>query len=150
MTSNPDDLKRLQTNLAVIRKIAGWSAEKLGRKIGVTKQTISNLENHKTPLSLTQYIAIRSVLDYEVAQNPGNTLLPAIIKLLLDDRGRDEFDANERRDVDEAVETLAAASSGGLGLKSLSSLATKLLGGVAAATATGVALSWLSEVFDDD
>ena len=61
------DIERLQDNLALIRKAGGWSAEEFGDMIGVTKQTISNLENKKTPLSKTQYIAIRAVLDYEIA-----------------------------------------------------------------------------------
>ncbi len=43
-------IKRLQDNLSSIRKIAGWSAEVFGEKLGVTKQTISNLENQKTPM----------------------------------------------------------------------------------------------------
>ena len=59
-------INRLQENLSSIRKIAGWTAEVLGNKIGVTKQTISNLENNKTPMNFTQYIAIRSVLDAEI------------------------------------------------------------------------------------
>jgi len=54
-------IKRLQQNLSSIRKIAGWTAEVLGEKIGVTKQTISNLENRKSAMNFTQYIAIRSV-----------------------------------------------------------------------------------------
>lgn len=52
--------------LSSIRKIAGWTAATLGDKIGVTKQTISNLENQKSPMTFTQYIAIRAVLDAEV------------------------------------------------------------------------------------
>ena len=38
-------INRLQKNLSSIRKIAGWTAEVLGNKIGVTKQTISNLDS---------------------------------------------------------------------------------------------------------
>ena len=37
-------IERLQDNLYVIRRMAGWTAEDLGDKIGVTKQTIRNLE----------------------------------------------------------------------------------------------------------
>ena len=65
-------INRLQKNLSSIRKIAGWTAEVLGNKIGVTKQTISNLENKKTPMNFTQYIAIRSGLDAEIEQNKEN------------------------------------------------------------------------------
>ena len=77
-------VRLLQQNLCSIRKIAGWTAEQLGEKIGVTKQTISNLENSKTPMNLTQYIAIRSILDYEIESNKENTVLPQVISILVD------------------------------------------------------------------
>lgn len=77
-------INRLQQNLSSIRKIAGWSAETLGNKIGVTKQTISNLENKKTPMTFTQYIAIRAVLDAETETNKDNEALPKVISILLD------------------------------------------------------------------
>ena len=85
-------IRRLQDNLASIRKIAGWTAEQLGEKIGVTKQTISNLENNKSPMNLTQYIAIRSVLDHEIQSNPENTVLPEVVAILLDN---DDIDENK-------------------------------------------------------
>ena len=44
----------LQDNLSSVRKIAGWTTEEFGDKIGVTKQTISNLENKKTAMTRTQ------------------------------------------------------------------------------------------------
>ena len=48
-------INKLQENLASIRKIAGWTSEILGTKIGVTKQTISNLENRKTTMNFTGF-----------------------------------------------------------------------------------------------
>ena len=69
MALESNDIKKLQVNLSSIRKIAGWTAQDLGKKIGVTKQTISNLENQKTEMTVTQYIAIRTVLDYEIENN---------------------------------------------------------------------------------
>ena len=62
MNNNPPQIQYLQENLQSIRKIAKWTAEDLGKKIGVTKQTISNLENNRTRMNLTQYIAILTVL----------------------------------------------------------------------------------------
>jgi len=55
-------IRKLQQNLSAIRKIAGWTAKVLGHKISVTKQTISNLENQKTWMNFTQYIAISSII----------------------------------------------------------------------------------------
>ena len=84
------EFERLQDNLALIRKAGGWSAEEFGDMIGVTKQTISNLENKKTPLSKTQYIAIRAVLDYEIAERAehgDDTVLASTVNLCLNSEG---------------------------------------------------------------
>lgn len=84
------EVERLQDNLALIRKAGGWSAEEFGDMIGVTKQTISNLENKKTPLSKTQYIAIRAVLDYEIAERAehgDDTVLASTVNLCLNSEG---------------------------------------------------------------
>lgn len=78
-------IERLQDNLLTIRKIVGWTTEDLGKRIGVTKQTISNLENKKTKMTLTQYIAIRSVLDYELQVNQNQDSLIQIVSILLDE-----------------------------------------------------------------
>ena len=104
-------IKRLQQNLSPIRKIAGWTAEVLGDKIGVTKQTISNLENNKTPMNFTQYIAIRSVLDYEITNNKENEVLPKVVALLLD--SEDELDEADYSKVQDIVGTVAATAAGG-------------------------------------
>lgn len=66
----------MQSNLKLIRQIAGWTAEQLGEKIGVSKQTISNLENMRTSMSLTRHIAIKTILDYEIETNKENIVLP--------------------------------------------------------------------------
>lgn len=104
-------IKRLQQNLSSIRKIAGWTAEVLGEKIGVTKQTISNLENNKSIMNFPQYIAIRSVLDAEIANNTENELLPKIVAILLD--SEDELDEDDYSKVQDVVETVAATAAGG-------------------------------------
>jgi hypothetical protein len=75
------DITKLQNNLLLIRNAGGWTAEEFGDKLGVTKQTISNLENKKTEMTKIQYIAIRAVLDYEMEQNPNNELLRSAINL---------------------------------------------------------------------
>lgn len=58
-----------RANLLFIRKLLGLRTEELARKVGVTKQTINNLESgRKKPMSIPQYIAIRTVIDYQVKQ----------------------------------------------------------------------------------
>ena len=54
-------IKFLQDNLATLRKISGWTMQELGDKIGVTKQTISNLEKHKNKMSKLQAIGLAHV-----------------------------------------------------------------------------------------
>ena len=117
-------ISKLQSNLASIRKIAGWTAEVLGNKIGVTKQTISNLENNKTTMNFTQYIAIRSVLDAEIAQNTENKVLPQVIAILLD--SNDEVDNEEYEEIQKSVETLSAVANGGVKGAALLSALTAL------------------------
>lgn len=78
-----EEIDRLQDSLLLIREAGGWSAEEFGDMIGVTKQTIRNIENKKTAMSKTQYIAIRSVLDYELEERKDDTLLASTINLCL-------------------------------------------------------------------
>jgi transcriptional regulator with XRE-family HTH domain len=142
----------LQKNLSSIRKIAGWTSEKLGERIGVTKQTISNLENGKTPMTLTQYIAIRSILDFEIQSNKENTVLPQIIEILLN---RDEeYTEEEREKISENVKALAATAAGGIGGAALARVSAGLIGGVLGASVIaigGIVASsiWLSKILND-
>ncbi|MCI7791889.1 MAG: helix-turn-helix transcriptional regulator [Lachnospiraceae bacterium] len=75
------EIERLQDNLLLIRRAAGWTAEEFGDRIGVTRQTINNLEAKRNKLNKTQYIAMRAVLDAEMMESPEDT---EILKCLLD------------------------------------------------------------------
>ena len=77
------DITKLQNNLLLIRNAGGWTAEVFGDMIGVTKQTISNLENKKTEMTKTQYIAIRAVLDYEMEESSNKDILRSAVNLAL-------------------------------------------------------------------
>ena len=76
-----EEIIRMQKNLLLIRRAVGWTAEEFGEKIGVTRQTINNIESGRNKLTKTQYIAMRSVLDAEMVQNPEDT---EMLKVLLD------------------------------------------------------------------
>jgi transcriptional regulator with XRE-family HTH domain len=142
-------IQLLQQNLCSIRKIAGWTAEQLGEKIGVTKQTISNLENSKTPMSLTQYIAIRSILDYEIESNKDNTILYPVINILVD-KGA-ELEEENYSEIVEKVDIVAASASNGktgaplaktfTSLFTASFISTLIAGAAVAGTA-----SWLKKI----
>lgn len=81
-----EEITRLQDHLPLIRMAVGWTAEELGERIGVTRQTISNIENGRNKLTKTQYIAIRSVLDAEMAQSPeeDSGMLRLLLEVLVD------------------------------------------------------------------
>lgn len=63
-------INSMQSSLKVVRQICGWSAQELGEYIGVTRQTINNIENQKTSMSATQYVALCAVLDKKVKEEP--------------------------------------------------------------------------------
>ena len=128
------EIKKLQRNLSSLRKLAGWTAEELGKKVGVTKQTVSNLENKRTSMSKIQYIAIRTILDYEAKSNEN---LARALHLVLDDKDStaDEHIANE-----EKVKTAAAATAAGVSSTAL----VTILG--AASIVLG---AWLAAIMDD-
>ena len=65
--SEMNEIERLQKYLLLVRRTVGWSAEEFGERIGVTRQTINNIEAGRNKLTKTQYIAMRSVLDAEIA-----------------------------------------------------------------------------------
>ncbi len=100
------DVEKLQNNLLLIRKAGGWSAEEFGDMIGVTKQTISNLENKKTKMTKTQYIAIRAVLDYEIANRLDDHTLSTTVNLCLD---ADDIPEDKKKQAKAFVEGAAKA-----------------------------------------
>lgn len=122
-------IHRLQQNLAPIRKIAGWTTAQMGDKIGVTKQTISNLENGKTPMTFTQYIAIRSILDCEMDMSKDSELLARVVTILLDSNNDDDevYENNKK-----AIYIVAASAAGGVASAMLMGTFLKLVPSVGA------------------
>ena len=80
-----EEIIRMQENLLLFRRTVGWTAEEFGEKIGVTRQTINNIESGRNKLTKTQYIAMRSVFDAEMVQNPEDTeMLKVLLDMLVD------------------------------------------------------------------
>lgn len=107
-----DKIKILQANLSSIRNIANWTAEELGDKIGVSKQTISNLENSDGKSNLmnpTQYIAIRAIIDDEIDSAP-NAILRDAMGYLFNENHDHLFDGDFEKIKDEKVTQLGAAT----------------------------------------
>ena len=80
-----NEIERLQDNLLLIRRTVGWTAEEFGDRIGVTRQTINNLEAKRNKLNKTQYIAIRAVIEAEMAKAPEETeMLGCLLEIFVD------------------------------------------------------------------
>lgn len=141
----------MQDNLCDLRKIAGWTAETLAGKLGITKQTISNLENGKVKLSRIQYIAIRSVFECEVASNPSNTTLRKVLRVLF--QSMVPIYDEKKEQIRTAMLSIASISAAGLSGLQLHSSAVALLAplGSAAMHATDApmgepSLRWLLDL----
>lgn len=91
--SDDQSIKRLQQCLAEARRLAGWTAERLGDEIGVSRQTIGNIEKGRSPLNKTQYIAIRAVFNQEIARNGNKNLANFLVDNI--DKPVDEGDETE-------------------------------------------------------
>lgn len=119
------EIQIMQDNLCELRKISGWTAENLAKKLGVTKQTIGNLENQKVKLSRVQYIAIRSVFECEVAMNKNNTTLRKVMGVLF--TAMPPVYQEYKDEIRTAMISIASIASAGLTGLQLHSSATALL-----------------------
>jgi DNA-binding XRE family transcriptional regulator len=63
-------ISTMQTALKSVRQLLGISAQELGEFIGVTRQTINNLETDKNRMSATQYVAVCAVIDNYLKDHP--------------------------------------------------------------------------------
>lgn len=154
MSANIDtQIQIMQDNLSDLRKIAGWTSEMLAGKLGITKQTISNLENHKVKLSRIQYIAIRSVFECEIASNPSNTTLRKVMGVLF--QSMPPVYAAHKDSVRTAMLSIASIAAAGLTGMPLHASAIALLAPLGAAASQipsshlgEPSLRWLQEVLD--
>lgn len=97
---------KFQENLSIIRKVAGWTTQELADELGVARQTVSNLETGKTPMSKLQYLALRTVFNAEIAEHD-NRDLARVITTLVDDPLQGETDGD---DTDDATNDDATVS----------------------------------------
>lgn len=156
-----EEIARMQEHLLLIRRTVGWTAEEFGERIGVTRQTINNIESGRNKLTKTQYIAMRSVLDAEMAQSPDDTkMLRTLLEILVDNP--DNY-SKEDRDILLSKANMITPSilSGASTRKEVSkewvATAGKIAGGAAALSLLfpiGVigpilSFSWLAKVIRD-
>lgn len=60
----------LQQHLRQIRGICNWSGSEMAQVLGVTRQTVSNIETGKTKLPPSLYLAIGAMLEKRCQQSP--------------------------------------------------------------------------------
>lgn len=105
-----DEISRLQRHLPLIRSCAGWTAAALGEKLGVKRQTISTIEQGEDKYKMTrmQYLAIRKVLDDEIAGSKDDTqMLHIILDALVDHP--EKYTADEKTEILGNAKLLAPA-----------------------------------------
>ena len=84
-------IKNLQRNLKLVRQAAGWDQQQLADLIGVSRQTINTIENQKSPMSATQYVAIAAMLDIRQREKPGlSNVIEAVLMMEDDDQNSEE------------------------------------------------------------
>lgn len=73
-------IENFQDSLRLVRHLMNFGVEEFAEAIGVTRQTINNLETKKAKMSVMQYIAIAALTDSYFAQNSERfTALKAIL-----------------------------------------------------------------------
>ena len=103
-----EEMERFNEVFPLVRKAVGWSAEEFGDKIGVTRQTISNLETKKIKISKTTYIAMRFVLDEEMEEHPDETeMLKVVLDSFVDNPNK--YTDEQREEIRKKTELLSSA-----------------------------------------
>ena len=157
-----NEIERLQDNLLLIRRTVGWTAEEFGDRIGVTRQTINNLEAKRNKLTKTQYIAIRAILDAEMVRSPEDTeMLRCLLDVFIDNP--DKYDKKDREELLEkanmltpsilagtttrkAVSKELVGIAGAMGIVSLAALCAIPIVGAGVAVGTS---AWLAKALKD-
>ena len=150
-----EEIARMQKHLLLIRRTVGWTADQMGERIGVTRQTINNIESGRSRLTKTQYIALRSVLDAEMLQSPeeDTQMLRLLLDALVDHP--ENYSEEERERITEKANMLAPSILAGATtrakvsrqwLKDVGALAGLSAGALLGALGVGVGLSsWLGK-----
>lgn len=142
------EIEKLTQSLPSIRKIAGWSSEELGELIGVTKQTISNIETRKSKMSKTQYIAIRTIIDYEIAEHPENELLANVVYILLDSDDTKENEEKAKATIEMLDKTSKTAITSGAiaGVSAILAVLASPYAAPALGSAIVISSRWLKKI----
>ncbi len=144
------DIIKLQKYLPIIRNAGGWSSDEFAKKLGISRQALSKLENSPTyNMSQTNYMAIRTLLDYEINNNPDNELLQAVVNICLDDEElkvpKDRITDDDRRSVNAFI---TGAKKTGLDNKVVLAGIAAMLGVGAGILVAPAATAWIVKLLD--
>ena len=70
MTSNVRTSGQMGPVLKQLRKAKGWSQLELGKRIGLSQERISAIENHPERVTLDQLLTLMMTLDAEILIGP--------------------------------------------------------------------------------
>lgn len=140
-----DEVMRLQKNLPTLRACANWSVQDFADMLGVTRQTISNLEKKDggTNMSKVQYLAIRSLFSYEIEKN-GNKKLSDLLYYLVDHP--EKLDQKNQSILSQQAKVLSSAIKGGASKSDVDDIWASILKAVGVAaigTAISVTIDWI-------
>jgi len=134
---------RLQNHLSLIRSCAGWTAEAFGKRLGVSRQTISAFEREGNELTMMQYLAIRKVLDDELTKSSDNKeMLSLILEVLVDHP--ENYKSEEREEVLSKAKLMAPAIMKEPSERKTVSMAWKAILIASGVIVTTALVSWLN------
>ena len=148
-----EEILRFQQNMLLIRRTVGWTAEEFGDKIGVTRQTINNLEKNnrdKFKLNKTQYIAMRSVLDAEIAKCPEETETLRLMLDMLVDHPENYTSKDIGVLLDKANMVTPSILTGTATRKAVSKEIIMAMGSIVAAICTTTIAPWLLNIISPE
>ncbi|MCL2377941.1 MAG: hypothetical protein FWC77_02340 [Defluviitaleaceae bacterium] len=79
-SSRQQMIDNLQVSLRAVRSLMGFSAQEIGEFIGVTRQTINNLETGKSKMTPIQYVSVCAVIDNYVDVH--DEMLSAVVAII--------------------------------------------------------------------
>ncbi|QUA52178.1 helix-turn-helix transcriptional regulator [Aristaeella lactis] len=141
--SKDPEIRRFQRNLNTFRKLAGWTAEELGKKVGLTKQSIHNLETNSVRLSPGYYVSLRTAFEDEADKrnDNGDVVLRQALDILLNQEETEEYIDTEEESR-AYLQTISDAQKRGMDKKLVWSMLKKLFPIIGSA-AIAIGAAWL-------
>jgi len=71
LTIDIKDIENMQNKVKLIRQTLEIGIQDFADLLGVSRQTIYNIENHRKALTQTQYLAICTIINLSIKEQPG-------------------------------------------------------------------------------